>query len=96
MTETYLKAVALKRMPPNLQTVDMLKAGISLTHARMTRALNTAVGMRRQMVTFALTFPLTVTLNPHVFSCNRSARALLGLLCVPAGEGEAGEHLGGA
>ena len=26
-TETYLKAVALKRMPPNLQTVDMLKAG---------------------------------------------------------------------
>ncbi|XP_027134246.1 DNA replication complex GINS protein SLD5 [Larimichthys crocea] len=26
MTETYLKAVALKRMPPNLQTVDMLKA----------------------------------------------------------------------
>ncbi|XP_034728207.1 DNA replication complex GINS protein SLD5 [Etheostoma cragini] len=25
-TETYLKAVALKRMPPNLQTVDMLKA----------------------------------------------------------------------
>lgn len=30
ITETYLKAVALKRMPPNLQTVDMLKAGISL------------------------------------------------------------------
>ncbi|XP_029618761.1 DNA replication complex GINS protein SLD5 isoform X1 [Salmo trutta] len=26
-TETYLKAVALKHMPPNLQTVDMLKAG---------------------------------------------------------------------
>lgn len=26
-TEAYLKAVALKRMPPNLQTVDMLKAG---------------------------------------------------------------------
>lgn len=26
-TETYLKAVALKRMPPNLQTVDLLKAG---------------------------------------------------------------------
>lgn len=26
-TETYLRAVALKRMPPNLQTVDMLKAG---------------------------------------------------------------------
>lgn len=26
-TETYLKSVALKRMPPNLQTVDMLKAG---------------------------------------------------------------------
>lgn len=26
-TETYLKAVALKRMPSNLQTVDMLKAG---------------------------------------------------------------------
>lgn len=26
-TETYLKAVALKRMPPNLQAVDMLKAG---------------------------------------------------------------------
>lgn len=26
-TETYLKAVVLKRMPPNLQTVDMLKAG---------------------------------------------------------------------
>ncbi|XP_008417288.1 DNA replication complex GINS protein SLD5 [Poecilia reticulata] len=25
-TETYLKAVALKRMPPNLQAVDMLKA----------------------------------------------------------------------
>ncbi|KAJ4941711.1 hypothetical protein JOQ06_011586 [Pogonophryne albipinna] len=25
-TETYLKAVALKRMPPNLQTMDMLKA----------------------------------------------------------------------
>ncbi|XP_056275462.1 DNA replication complex GINS protein SLD5 isoform X1 [Pseudoliparis swirei] len=25
-TETYLKAIALKRMPPNLQTVDMLKA----------------------------------------------------------------------
>ncbi|XP_037553132.1 DNA replication complex GINS protein SLD5-like [Nematolebias whitei] len=25
-TETYLKAVALKRMPSNLQTVDMLKA----------------------------------------------------------------------
>ncbi|KAI3372413.1 hypothetical protein L3Q82_022902 [Scortum barcoo] len=25
-TETYLKAVALKRMPPNLQTVDLLKA----------------------------------------------------------------------
>uniref|UniRef100_A0A4W5KQI0 DNA replication complex GINS protein SLD5 n=1 Tax=Hucho hucho TaxID=62062 RepID=A0A4W5KQI0_9TELE len=25
-TETYLKAVALKHMPPNLQTVDMLKA----------------------------------------------------------------------
>lgn len=28
-TESYLKTVALKRMPPNLQTVDMLKAGIS-------------------------------------------------------------------
>lgn len=26
-TETYLKAAALKRMPPNLQTMDMLKAG---------------------------------------------------------------------
>uniref|UniRef100_A0AAV2MSK5 GINS complex subunit 4 n=1 Tax=Knipowitschia caucasica TaxID=637954 RepID=A0AAV2MSK5_KNICA len=25
-TETYLKAVALKRMPPNLQTIDLLKA----------------------------------------------------------------------
>ncbi|XP_026177460.1 DNA replication complex GINS protein SLD5 isoform X2 [Mastacembelus armatus] len=25
-TETYLKAVALKRMPPNLQTVDMLQS----------------------------------------------------------------------
>lgn len=29
-TETYLKAIALKRMPPNLQTVDMLKAGTIL------------------------------------------------------------------
>ena len=28
-TEMYLKAVALKHMPPNLQTVDMLKAGRS-------------------------------------------------------------------
>lgn len=26
-TETYLRAVALRRMSPNLQTVDMLKAG---------------------------------------------------------------------
>lgn len=26
-TEAYLKAVALRRMPPNLQTVDMVRAG---------------------------------------------------------------------
>lgn len=26
-TEAYLKAVALRRMPPNLQTVDMIRAG---------------------------------------------------------------------
>ncbi|KAG7281320.1 hypothetical protein CRUP_031003 [Coryphaenoides rupestris] len=26
-TETYLKAVALRHMPPNLQAVDMMKAG---------------------------------------------------------------------
>ena len=32
-TETYLKAVALKRMPPNLQTVDMLKAGNYLLYS---------------------------------------------------------------
>lgn len=29
-TENYLKTVALKRMPANLQTVDMLKAGKNL------------------------------------------------------------------
>lgn len=29
-TEAYLKAVALKRMPPNLQSIDMLKAGLFL------------------------------------------------------------------
>lgn len=76
-TETYLKAVALKRMPPNLQTVDMLKAGkisffYMLPHRLSFYSFSLGwptpeillLAMRWQMVSFALTFSLTVTLNP--------------------------------
>ncbi len=69
-TETYLKTVALKRMPPNLQTVDMLKAGkipfflnclYFTSQALFVFALTPVCW---QMVAFALTFSLTVALNP--------------------------------
>lgn len=80
-TEAYLKAVALKRMPPNLQTVDMLKAGENSLSPPCYAGI-------------AATGPPDH--NDCVFWRNPSAWALSGLLCVPAGEGEAGEHPGGA
>lgn len=77
-TESYLKAVALKRMPPNLQTVDMLKAGrissvMSFSHLRslIYSSLNDLwillSAFRQQTVVFAVTFPLSVTLNHMLF-----------------------------
>lgn len=54
-------------MPPNLQTVDMLNAGKNLLCVLFifaSQALCYAMSMHWQMVAFALTFSLTVTLNP--------------------------------
>lgn len=62
-TETYLKAVALKRMPPNLQTVDMLKAGevysLSICMILNNSCMqNPAISMHWQMMACPLTSSL--------------------------------------
>lgn len=88
-TETYLKAVALKRMPPNLQTMDMLKAGENLPIYVFFTFENVA------LLLLLLLRSLTVGVVSPSW-CNRSAWTFSGLFRVPAGEGDAGEHPGGA
>lgn len=89
-TETYLKNVGLKHMPPNLQKVSLLKSGEYI----LTPGSSHGSGAVGKAPSPAGEREPVLSLSLQSFVC--SSKAQPGLLRVPAGAGAAGEHPGGA